>query len=176
MVRRKLIRAAAERILSKAQVEDVPVPVSRIAKLAGVRVKKVPTEDELSGFLYTDTQSSTVIIGVNGSHSANRQHFTIAHELGHFFLHNFDDVHVDRSFHIKLRDKTSSEGTDIEEKEANLFAAELLMPVQMLESDIAELESIDLNDEDTIRDLARRYGVSTQAMMFRLAYLGYISI
>ena len=64
--------------------------------------------------------------------------------------------------------------TDSEEKEANLFAAELLMPVRFLDRDIRNIGSLDLIDEDVVAALAEKYGVSTQAMTFRLAYLGYL--
>ena len=174
MVRRKLVRTRAHWALSLVKVENAPVPVETIARIAGVKVQKVPTDDELSGFLYRDIKHDTSIIGINANHSRNRQNFTLAHELGHFFLHKFEDVHVDRSFRIKLRSQVSSDGTDVEEIEANLFAAELLMPNYMLESDIEEFDGVD--DDESIADLANKYGVSTQAMMFRLAYLGYISI
>jgi Zn-dependent peptidase ImmA (M78 family) len=72
-----------------------------------------------------------------------------------------------------LRNQASSEGTDDEEKEANLFAAELLMPAKFIERDILEIGTFDIFNESGIEDLAARYGVSIQAMTFRLAYLGY---
>jgi Zn-dependent peptidase ImmA (M78 family) len=89
-------------------------------------------------------------------------------------LHNMEDVHVDRGFSVRLRNAASSEGTNIEEKEANLFAAELLMPDRFLEKDVKSIDVVDLVDESVIAKLAGKYGVSTQAMTFRLAYLNYL--
>ncbi len=60
--------------------------------------------------------------------------------------------------------KVSSQGTDIEEKEANLFAAELLMPARFIEHDIEEIGAFDVLDEDSLDEFAQKYGVSTQAM------------
>lgn len=91
-------------------------------------------------------------------------------------MHEGDALHVDRRFLVNLRDTKSSEGTDLEEKEANLFAAELLMPRQFLERDVAEIGVVDLEEEDVIRELAEKYEVSTQAMTFRLNYLGYVQL
>jgi Zn-dependent peptidase ImmA (M78 family) len=75
---------------------------------------------------------------------------------------------------VRLRDDTSSQGIDEAEKEANLFAAELLMPEEFLKKDLAGRSTLDLYDEDYIPQLAENYGVSVQALMFRLQYLGYI--
>jgi len=176
MVRRKQVRAIAERLLAEYDVKQAPVPVEQIAKARGAVVHRTPADDDLSGFLYRKLSGRQAVIGVNAKHHPNRQVFTIAHELGHFLLHEADDVHVDRGFQVKLRSGASSEGTDIEEKEANLFAAELLMPKSFLEKDLAEIDEVDLVDEDQIAALAGKYGVSTQAMTFRLAYLGYVRL
>jgi Zn-dependent peptidase ImmA (M78 family) len=173
MVRRRHIRLLVNRLLNDHQIRFAPVPVAVLAKALGAEVQYQPAEDDLSGFLYCDRQRKTAIIGVNSGHHPNRQNFTAAHELGHFLLHDFDTVHVDRQFKVWLRSETSSQGTDPEEKEANLFAAELLMPAKFLEKDIEEVGTFDLFNEAIIQDLAARYGVSPQAMTFRLAYLGY---
>lgn len=177
MVRRKQVRAAAEKLLERVGCETAPVPVVQIARLLGVAVQHSPVDDDdLSGFLYHNRKNSTFMIGVNDSHHPNRQRFTIAHELGHLVLHDMDDIHVDRGFSVRLRSGASGEGRNIEEKEANLFAAELLMPRRFLEEDIAAIDAVDLVEEDVIAKLARRYGVSTQAMTFRLGYLGFVQL
>ena len=175
-VRRKHIRALVERLLAEHQVTTPPVAADRIARELGLAVVWAPAEDELSGFIFRDKEKDNAIIGVNSNHHPNRQTFTIAHELGHFLLHEVDDVHVDRRFRVWLRDSASSEGTEIDEKEANLFAAELLMPTQLLIQDLKRIRDVDLLDEDVLARLASEYSVSTQAMTFRLAYLGYIQL
>ena len=175
-VRRKYIREVAERMLNQHRIEERPIPVEKIADDLGITVKLESAEKELSGFIYRDTQGRRAVIGINSSHHQNRRRFTLAHELGHFILHNLDDVHVDRSFAVRLRNELSSTGTDIEEKEANLFAAELLMPKHFIERDLEHIHDIDLVDEKVIANLAGSYGVSTQAMTFRLTYLGCIHL
>lgn len=176
MVRRKLIRTLVERLLAEYHVRSAPVPVMQIAKGFGLNVHLMPAEADLSGFLYRDRTQKTAIIGVNADHHPNRQQFTTAHEFGHYLLHDFDEIHVDRRFKVWLRSPASGEGTDLEEREANLFAAELLMPAQFLAKDVERIGAVDLLEEDVLRDLAEQYGVSTQAMTFRLAYLGYVKL
>ena len=126
----------------------------------------------MSGFLYRDNASA--VIGVNTHHAPVRQNFTAAHELGHLLLHDQEQLHVDHGFRVRLRDDVSSQGTDEAEREANLFAASLLMPKEFLEADLASEESVDLLDDGLLCDLARKYGVSTQALVNRLKNLGYI--
>ena len=48
------------------------------------------------------------------------------------------------------------------------------MPEDFFPHDVKEIGTIDLLDEEGLKELASKYGVSTQAMTFRLAYLGYI--
>jgi Zn-dependent peptidase ImmA (M78 family) len=45
---------------------------------------------------------------------------------------------------------------------------------ELLETDLVELEYLDLLDDRKLLDLARKYGVSTQALVNRLKNLGYI--
>lgn len=171
MVRRKYIRAMVDRLLTQHKIQSAPVFVAEIAKALNVTVQESPAEDELSGFLYRDAKQGLAIIGVNADHAPTRRNFTAAHELGHFLLHDFGDIHVDRQ--VWMRNEASSQGTNLEEKEANLFAAELLMPARFLADDVEQIGAFDLLDEDVLQNLAGRYGVSTQAMTFRLVYLGY---
>jgi Zn-dependent peptidase ImmA (M78 family) len=114
----------------------------------------------------------TRLLASTTDHVPVRQRFTIAHEIGHLLLHEHDQVHVDRGFRVRLRSDISSQGTDRDEMEANRFAAELLMPLKMLQADVQSLE-FDLTDDDALWALAKRYGVSTQAMTYRLNTFGY---
>src|SRR5271157_4721592 len=107
-------------------------------------------------------------------HAPVRQNFTIGHELGHLLLHDQEQLHVDHEFRVRLRDDVSSQGTDEAEREANFFAASLLMPKDFLEADLAKEDYVDLLDDQLLHTLARKYGVSTQALVNRLKNLGYI--
>ncbi|MCA6503819.1 MAG: ImmA/IrrE family metallo-endopeptidase [Pseudanabaena sp. M135S2SP2A07QC] len=175
-VRRKHIRTTASQLLRSNRIESAPVEVEKIAEYLGIKVQYEYTDDELSGFLLRDLSRNKAIIGVNAKHPDTRKRFTVAHELGHFMLHEHENLHIDKRFMIQLRDEKSSKGEFEDEKEANLFAAELLMPVDFIKSDLAEKSEFDLEDEEFIKELAGRYGVSNQAMTFRLAYLGYVQL
>jgi Zn-dependent peptidase ImmA (M78 family) len=81
-------------------------------------------------------------------------------------------IHVDRRFPVRRRDVRSSQAVDLEEMEANSFAAELLMPAAMLERDL-EGKDPDYEDDELTRWLANRYKVSLQAMAIRQVTLQF---
>ena len=167
LIRKKKIQAVVGSLLEKNQIRAVPVPVTQIARAEGAHLYFDALEGDLSGFLYREGSQAT--IGVNTHHAPVRQRFTVGHELGHLLLHHHDQLHVD----YKFRNSQSAKGTDPEEIEANLFAAELLMPKVFVEKDLQHT-AVDLADEDLIFELARKYGVSAQALAIRLSTLGYL--
>lgn len=178
-VRRKYICTLVEQLLKEQNIDSTPVPIKELAIALGIDVRYEPADDNLSGFLIRDAKHRRVVIGVNSSHSSKRQRFTIAHEIGHFLLHEGKKLHVDRTgnmMRVQCRNEDSSKGIDVEEKEANLFAAEVLMPRSFIKSDLAKIETLDLQDEQVLKKMADSYKVSIQALTFRLAYLGYIQI
>ncbi len=179
-VRKTYIKQLVNNLLTDHGHKTPPVNIEAIATALGIEIIFEDANDDLAGFLVKDYDNKTAIIGVNVSHSESRQRFTIAHELGHFFLHNYEGVHFDgrhSGSQMFLRDENSTKGTDVEEREANSFAAELLMPEVLLKIDLEKIKEILLTDEDkNLLALAKKYKVSSQALTFRLANLGYISL
>jgi Zn-dependent peptidase ImmA (M78 family) len=171
-IRRLKIQKLVSELLNEFEVVEPPVPVRRIARGRGARIFQEGQEGDLSGFLFR--RGRQIIIGVNTRQVPVRQRFTIAHELGHLLLHAFGRLHVDHGFRVRLRSDVSSLGIDEEEMEANRFAAELLMPTRLLKKDLEGAE-LDLTDDETLRFLARRYGVSVQSLAIRLTGLGYLT-
>ena len=165
------IQQSVEDLLKKAGVDEIPIPVEKIARFCGAQLKYVPFEGDLSGLLFQEEDQ--IIIGVNALHPKTRQRFTIAHELGHLTLHSHDALHVDRHFRVLRRDGRSSQAIDPTEIEANAFAAELLMPTAKLKQELKGYV-VDYEDDEFLRTLADRYKVSLQAMIFRLTNLGLL--
>lgn len=164
-------RADAEALIRRFEITAAPVPVERIAKRLDIQVRYAPLDGDLSGMAHI--AQGVRIIGVNSLHHSTRQRFTLAHELGHICRHSEileDAVHLD---HGSLRrDWLSTQGTDPYELEANAFAATLLMPETLLEASV-DGRRIDLEDDEAIAVLARRFRVSQAAMRYRLMYSGY---
>lgn len=164
----KALRVEAESLLQTMGFKAPPIPVDQVVESLGIQLRFSPFEGELAGMLIRE-QNKT-LIGVNSLHHINRQRFTIAHECGHFLLHKGQDVHIDRSFRVNRRDEVSSKAIDPEEIEANRFAAELLMPYDMIMKDLVEYD-IDIENEEELKDLAERYQVSIQALTHRITNL-----
>lgn len=181
-LRRKHIRNLVESLLGEQNIHSAPVDVEQLASASGVIVRYQPAEDRLCGFLLRDPAQQKVIIGVNKNHPENRQRFTIGHELGHFLLHESSKFHVDYKFRLKLNSDEVQKEANVEEKEANLFAAELLMPARFIKRDLDRVnppdlfEAIDIFEDEKLQHLAKHYQVSVQALTFRLAYLNYIRL
>ena len=159
-------------ILRSVDVRRHPVRVDRIARAQGIKIRYEPLDDELSGMIFI--KNNQAVIGVNAHHSPNRQRFTIAHELGHYFLHTDilrQGAHVDTVVTMLQRDQGTALGTMNIEIEANQFAAELLMPRHLID-DYLNTEgrgSTAQSDDTVIESIAKAFKVSTTAMAIRLA-------
>lgn len=162
-----MIERVVEKLLKKHESKGPPISVEHIARAQGCTIKASDLRD-VSGILVRSEGGN--IIGVNSMHSEARRRFTIAHELGHLILHEGEQVRFDKEFRVSLRSDESSAGTNVEEMEANFFAASLLMPDAMLAAD-QRAYSIELEDVESMRELANAYKVSMQAMTLRLARL-----
>ena len=166
-VRYRLTERKANELLHKHGVEHPPVPVEELAVAMGISLRFEPFTGEMSGLLHRTSGGAT--IGVNSAHASTRQRFTVAHELGHYLLHN-DELHVDEGF--LFRDARAATATHEQEIEANQFAANLLMPAEFLRRE--DVNVLDVEHADAVRELAEKYGVSVQAMTLRLSkFLAY---
>lgn len=97
----------------------------------------------------------------NSTASPGRRRFTVAHEVAHYLLHR--DRIPPQGIYCKEEDVSRRAGKDIE-KEADTFAAALLMPLHDLR------RQIDPKAKPTLADLgalAERYGVSLTAATLR---------
>ena len=160
------IRQKAEGLLTRARVSSPPISVEALAQLLNARIVLEPLSTDLSGALHV--VDGIPRIAVNSTQASTRQRFTIAHEIGHLILHG-QQTFVDRSFLFR-RDQRAATGSAREEIQANMFAAEVLMPHQWLLDELGE-DGIDIGDDERLVDLARRYRVSQAAMLFRLVNL-----
>jgi Zn-dependent peptidase ImmA (M78 family) len=133
-----------------------PIPVHEIAELSGVNVVFADFgkhAEAVAGFC--DFKARRLY--VNAKDALVRQSFTIAHELGHWVLHR--DVFLrDPSRYPVLPRFAEPDQNDPLEKEANKFAACLLVPSRLL-SPVKGAP---------VAKLAEVFGVSRTMMEFRV--------
>ena len=162
------IEQLTDALLTEAGVTAPPVPIENIVTARGISIRLMDLK-EVSGLVVRD--GNAIVIGVNKAHPLTRRRFTIAHECAHALLHEGKEVRYDKDFRVDFRSGMSSLGVDVEEMEANFFAACILMPRRFLAADplVSELDMEDA--AGTVKALAARYKVSTQAMSIRLGNL-----
>lgn len=145
--------------LEKAELLGIPMDIEGIAEFLGLEISEELMEDDISGYL--EFKDGAWVIGVNSLHHINRRRFTIAHEIAHYILHrdpnrNFVDV-----VFARRRDDAT-----VMEREADDFAARLLMPTEKLRAEIG-------NGQTSLQNLATLFKVSALAMKYRVQSLGY---
>ncbi|MCU0421650.1 MAG: ImmA/IrrE family metallo-endopeptidase [Bacteroidia bacterium] len=171
----KRIERITIQILNEYQIEELPIPVNEIAKKRGLEIKAYDLGEDVSGVLVI--KDGAGFIGYNPTESKVRQRFTIAHELGHFELHRDDlesALFIDKQFKVEFRNQDSSTGEMQREREANAFAASILMPEKLLKNEIVN-HHFELSDDDNLQELAQLFNVSVSAMTFRLMNLKLLS-
>ncbi|MCL2917042.1 ImmA/IrrE family metallo-endopeptidase [Shewanella litorisediminis] len=154
---------APEQLLSLARKHNIevnPLDIAALVYLLGISLRFEPMGDEESGKLHKCPKLSKWVMTINSLHHPNRQRFTMAHELGHHVLHGaISDEFIDKAFH------RSNESNYIE-RQANEFAAELLMP----KDDFIHFVS---SESNVIEDIANNFQVSTMAVRVRAKQLGF---
>lgn len=124
-----------------------------------------PMGSRVSGICIRDGKNK--IIGVNSNSTYGRQRFTIAHELYHLYFHEeYDKIVCSTNLDM---DK------DPKEKEADMFASYFLAPYQALSYFIKNnIKKEELDVEDVVK-IEQYFGISRDAMLWRLVNDGYIS-
>lgn len=161
------IEARATELLKQNGLFKQAVDVEALAEALKIAVQSQPLEDGFSAFLLVKEGNATAF--VNSDHHPNRRRFSLAHEIGHFVLHHqptkkLDDLFLDKS--VALYTRKDHHSNDME-KEANEFAASLLMPRELLDKYVNK-NDLDIEDEFDVSRLALAFGVSEQALQIRL--------
>ena len=118
----------AQKILKEIQINNPPVDINNILQHLGINLLPYAFPEKVSAILLKE--NNMFVVGVNDKHHPNRQRFSIAHEIGHFLIHK-DRPFVD-SFTAGETFYRDGIGDEKLEKEANFFAANLLMPAEKI--------------------------------------------
>jgi Zn-dependent peptidase ImmA (M78 family) len=152
----------AEDLLEENFILEPPVDVYELARLNGLEIieKKFPKEQShISGFVTIDNGINRMYVNLNDAPS--RRKFTVAHELGHWLLHS-EELEKNPNRSILFRIAIGELNKDPLEKEANIFAANLLVPLKLLNK---------YRDNKTIEQLSELFNVSKDVIGYRLELL-----
>ena len=162
----KNLRSATD-VLEHYKLNTAPIDIEKICRDLGITIQPDDFTElgkefghPISGLIYFDKEKDVRVILVNKEENLMRRRFTIAHELGHYFLHFTDEDKKDGAF-VSFRGSSSPRET-----EANKFARDLLMPEDLVR------QEYDMCFVRTSSYLADVFQVSNKAMQIRLEELG----
>ncbi|WP_195763537.1 ImmA/IrrE family metallo-endopeptidase [Duganella guangzhouensis] len=153
--------SAARELLARYWDGQLPIDPVKIATSAGISVYgRGGWGDQAYPYSgYYRMFNGVPSIEYNVSEVPVRQRFTVAHELGHYALGHKDAPRDSGNF--------QSSG-DFRERQANRFAAELLMPASLV------IKYYQNDYAASVGALASMFGVSRDAMGYRLKNLGLL--
>lgn len=136
----------------------VPVPVEAIAEdYLGLTVMDAEL-DSISGLLYPAERE----VYLNAADTPARRRFTLAHEVGHWVCQCLEGTAA--PVYCRPEEVSLDPAVKALEREANVFAAELLMPESAVRAAWA----------GSIAECAEHFGVSEEAMHWRLYNFGLV--
>lgn len=166
---RRRINELANDIL---RIYRISIPINDMRKVVTLMGGEVV--DDMSLGAYSDGKvmksNEGFLIYVPPNQPLTRENFTIAHELGHLFLHMGYLINKElwENSDAAVYNRKGSSETELQ---ANEFAAAFLMPQDEYKS------IVDQNTEDNmvnISNVANHFNVSTEAASYRGKWLGYL--
>jgi len=160
-------RSAAEQVRQALSIGNAPIAdlVESVEHLTGADVGVVPLPSGVPGICATDPERATSVVLVNSTEVAERQRFTLAHELGHLLFGDkthVDAVEGDRSPQEILCDE---------------FARHLIIPedgVRAWLSHVLDAVGMPGVDERVMALLARHFGASPEVTRIQLDRMGML--
>ena len=170
----------ARQLLRELNVQDLPIQPRDIAEQLQIVVWEREMESQYDGCLMRVGDTWGILLN-NLIQSQSRKNFTIAHELGHYYLESgqtegqisaTDQEGKVAEFvpqhRCQREDLRGFDSHRLEEQRANQFAVELLMPTPIFRADAADLPEIGLPAIDA---LTAKYSTSLTSTAIRYTRL-----
>ena len=170
----------ARQLLRELNIQGIPIQPRSIAEQLQIVVWEREMESQYDGCLMRVGDTWGILLN-NLIQSQARKNFTIAHELGHYYL---DSEQAERQIsaadgkdnvaefvpqhRCQREDLRGFDSHRLEEQRANQFAVELLMPSPIFRADAADLPRIGLSAIDA---LAAKYSTSLTSTAIRYTRL-----
>lgn len=162
-------------VLGADRFDRGPVAIAQLAREYSAKIEPNGPIHEVvarnlqgcvGALVYSEKQPRQWAIMYHANQSAGRRAFTIGHELGHYVLHRRtieQDSTYDHGIYCDENSVVRRNGSGIE-KEADEFAAALLMPFHDFRKQLPAKERPDF---EALGRIAKRYGVSLTATILR---------
>lgn len=173
-LKKQAINDLAEKLIEVLEL-SIPIPIEKIPRMLGGKLKECSESDmnDMEAMIKKEGHDSFVIY-ISKSKPPKRKRFSIAHELGHLFLHmgylirpeiwEKEDEYKDSVYYRY--------GYNKEELEANEFAGAFLMPEQEFRKIAKQHLEHGYYDLEAISDY---FDVSTEAARIRGRQIGMFS-
>ena len=170
-IKREKIQNFAEEVHEKLGIE-IPVDLPAVCQQLGGELLEEDLGEEIDAKIEKSGDSFKIIVNRNKPNTRNN--FSIAHELGHLFLHMGYLINPERWNNVNTYTDSVYYrfGHDIEELEANEFSAAFLMPEAKYRHEVKKFTRDGLCD---IPNVAKRFGVSEDAAINRGRWLRIFS-
>ena len=157
-VRSQFISKMAAKLLKESKITAPPVNLLMILQAHAIEYREVDGfPDSVDALIIDD--GTRIYAAVNAGQHPHRQRFSLAHELGHYFLHRDAGIYEG----VTIDNPPSEEGEivtkDPAETEADLFAGELLVPLAFLK----------LHTGKNVPELAKIFFVSEQVIAIAIS-------
>lgn len=168
----KLITRAEINILKEAKrifKNSGYIDIIKLAQDLGINVFGNDLKNQNS-YIRRNQITGKYEIYVNYKHSKERQRFSIAHEIGHYFLHKDK---IDNNLIIERNGATSL--NIAEERKADKIAVAILTPGKIVKE---YLQSINVSENteitsDILNNFLKKFNISKPFAIIRLKELGY---
>lgn len=157
----------AERLAQKFRADlglndSEPIHTKTILRKENIVTMYLPLSENVYGLSLKHEGHKFMLI--NSTRTRGRQHFTIAHELYHLYVEDNPSPHI------------CSNGKNISEANADMFASAFLMPSNGINANIttAEIKNKNISLATIIR-LEQYFSVSRRALLIRLRNLNLLS-
>lgn len=162
------MQSYANNVLENHNIRSLPVDIISLVKKDGIKIFKMIFDDDTSGALLVDkfntiakTGANKVILVENKADECRGRYIT-AHEYAHYLLHKKDEQ-------VQFAHRDYSHSNDEAEVEADLFARSILMPYDLIVSELNKSEK--MRELDVVKYISEMCNVTLKKAAVRFKEL-----
>jgi Zn-dependent peptidase ImmA (M78 family) len=135
-------RKIAKKVIKDYKLTELPTELTKVFQKLGLKYIELNEPEGIDGAII-EIENKPSIAYLNKAKPIPRQRFTLAHELGHIFLKHSKRDFYNAEESREIGDEETDHAKPPQEKEADAFASELLIPNDKLKQYEADINNID---------------------------------